>query len=168
MDTNTFYNEALKNKIIVDRSDIHNVTFSRLKIMRAPITSDDDDDFKYVQNMIDKGTPIDLELFHLETDEGRPESGFYIASCIRSLDQSAAIYFRHLDTEKQLSFQLKFSKEGSVSDSNSSSVSPDFNNLAYGGYTQWCGKWRGRRRRWRVCTGEDCGKGHGICFIYRF
>jgi len=168
MNSKIFCKEATKYNLVIDSNDLRTSSLGGLKLTRAGLVSVDDDDFPLVREMFEKEEPIDLELLHLEFQDYSQESGFYIAQYKRLLDRSATISFRRLDTGKVLPFQLKFGLDGSISGSGSSSVGQDFNDLAFGGYTNWCGRWRGRRRRWRVCTGEDCGSGHGLCFQYRF
>ena len=129
MDAEKFCNEAKKYDLIVDPNDTRISFFGQLKIIKAGLTSDDDDSFQHIHDMIKKGTPIDLELIHLDSDEKRPQSGFYVAEYSRSSDQSATINFRRLDTSERLPFRLTFGADGSLSGDGSSRRRPRFQQL---------------------------------------
>lgn len=167
MDIEYFLKKAQAGAINVAREDIAQVAIGNIKSLRSRIVSTEEEDTLELSEVLEKGCPIPLELVHLETAGDRPRTGFYVVELLNASQKTSSIVFRNIESGEILDYRLIFNYEGGISSDGASAFDPDFNNFAYSNYVNWCGRWRGRRRLWRVCTGEDCALGYGICFQRR-
>jgi hypothetical protein len=167
MDIRYFASKAKTSAINIAEDDIVQITVGSIKSMRSRIVSAGDEDSLELSEILESGCAIPLEFVHLETPGDRPKAGFYVVELLNASQQTSSIAFRDIETGEMLEYRLIFNQEGGISSDGAQTVDPDFNNFAYSSYVNWCGRWRGRRRLWRVCTGEDCALGYGICFQRR-
>ena len=167
MDIKYFASKAKTSAINIAEDDIVQITVGSIKSMRSRIVSAGDEDSLELSELLESGCAIPLEFVHLETAGDRPKAGFYVVELLNASQQTSSIAFRDIETGEMLEYRLIFNQEGGISSDGAQTVDPDFNNFAYSSYVNWCGRWRGRRRLWRVCTGEDCALGYGICFQRR-
>ncbi|PTR10750.1 hypothetical protein C8R32_101280 [Nitrosospira sp. Nsp5] len=167
MDIEYFLKKAQASAINIAREDIAQVAIGNIKSLRSRIVSTEEEDTLELSEVLEKGCPIPLELVYLETTGDRPRTGFYVVELLNASQKTSSIVFRNIESGKILDYRLIFNHEGGISSDGASAFDPDFNNFAYSNYVNWCGRWRGRRRLWRVCTGEDCALGYGICFQRR-
>lgn len=167
MDIKYFASKAKTSAINIAQDDIVQITVGSIKSMRSRIVSAGDEDSLELSEILESGCAIPLEFVHLETAGDRPKAGFYVVELLNASQQTSSIAFRDIETGEMLEYRLIFNQEGGISSDGAQTVDPDFNNFAYSSYVNWCGRWRGRRRLWRVCTGEDCALGYGICFQRR-
>lgn len=167
MDIRYFVNKAKTSAISIAENDIVQITVGSIKSLRSRIVSAEDEDSLELSEILESGCAIPLEFVHLETPGDRPKTGFYVVELLNASQQTSSIAFRDVETGEMLGYRLTFNHEGGISSDGAPTVDPDFNNFAYSNYVNWCGRWRGRRRLWRVCTGEDCALGYGICFQRR-
>jgi hypothetical protein len=167
MDIKYFASKAKTSAINIAEDDIVQITVGSIKSMRSRIVSAGDEDSLELSELLDSGCAIPLEFVHLETPGDRPKAGFYVVELLNASQPTSSIAFRSIESGETLGYRLIFNQEGGISSDGAPTVDPDFNNFAYSNYVNWCGRWRGRRRLWRVCTGEDCALGYGICFQRR-
>lgn len=167
MDIEYFLKKAQASAINIAREDIAQVAIGNIKSLRSRIVSTEEEDTLELSEVLEKGCPIPLELVYLETTGDRPRTGFYAVELLNASQKTSSIVFRNIESREILDYRLIFNHEGGISSDGASAFDPDFNNFAYSNYVNWCGRWRGRRRLWRVCTGEDCALGYGICFQRR-
>lgn len=167
MDIEYFLKKAKASSINVSQDDIVQIAIGGIKSLRSRIVSAVDVDSLELSEILEKGCPIALEFVYLETTGDRPRTGFYVVELLNAPERISNIVFRNIETGETLDYRLIFDREGGISSDGASGFDPDFNNFAYSNYVNWCGRWRGRRRLWRVCTGEDCALGYGICFQRR-
>lgn len=167
MDIEYFLKKAQASAINIAREDIAQVAIGNIKSLRSRIVSTEEEDALELSEILEKGCSIPLELVYLETAGDRPRAGFYVVELLNASQKTSSIAFRNIETGEILDYRLIFNHEGGISSDGASAFDPDFNNFAYSNYVNWCGRWRGRRRLWRVCTGEDCALGYGICFQRR-
>lgn len=167
MDIEYFLKKAEASAINIAREDIAQVAIGNIKSLRSRIVSTEEEDTLELSEVLEKGCPIPLELVYLETTGDRPRTGFYVVELLNASQKTSSIAFRNIESGEILDYRLIFNHEGGISSDGASAFDPDFNNFAYSNYVNWCGRWRGRRRLWRVCTGEDCALGYGICFQRR-
>ena len=167
MDIKYFVSKAKTSAINIAEDDVVQITVGSIKSMRSRIVSAGDEDSLELSEILESGCAIPLEFVHLETPGDRPKAGFYVVELLNASQQTSSIAFRDIETGEMLEYRLIFNQEGGISSDGAQTVDPDFNNFAYSSYVNWCGRWRGRRRLWRVCTGEDCALGYGICFQRR-
>jgi hypothetical protein len=167
MDIEYFLKKAQASAINIAREDIAQVAIGNIKSLRSRIVSTEEEDTLELSEVLEKGCPIPLELVYLETTGYRPRTGFYVVELLNASQKTSSIAFRNIESGEILDYRLIFNHEGGISSDGASAFDPDFNNFAYSNYVNWCGRWRGRRRLWRVCTGEDCALGYGICFQRR-
>lgn len=167
MDIEYFLKKAQASAINIAKEDIAQVAIGNIKSLRSRIVSTEEEDTLELSEVLEKGCPIPLELVYLETTRDRPRTGFYVVELLNASQKTSSIAFRNIESGEILDYRLIFNHEGGISSDGASAFDPDFNNFAYSNYVNWCGRWRGRRRLWRVCTGEDCALGYGICFQRR-
>jgi hypothetical protein len=167
MDIEYFLKKAQAGAINVAREDIAQVTIGNIKSLRSRIVSTEEEDALELSDILEKGCSIPLEFVYLEIAGDRPRTGFYVVELLNASQKTSSIAFRNIESGEILDYRLIFNHEGGISSDGASAFDPDFNNFAYSNYVNWCGRWRGRRRLWRVCTGEDCALGYGICFQRR-
>lgn len=167
MDIEYFIKKAQTSAINVAKDDIVQIAVGGIKSLRSRIVSAADEDSLELSEILEKGCSIPLEFVYLETPGDRPQTGFYVVELLNASEPISSIAFRNIETGKTLEYRLIFNHEGGISSDGAQAFDPDFNNFAYSNYVNWCGRWRGRRRLWRVCTGEDCALGYGICFQRR-
>lgn len=167
MDIEYFLEKARRSAINVSCEDVVQVAIGGIKSLRSRIVSAADVDSLELSEILEKGCPIPLEFVYLETAGDRPRTGFYVVELLDASKRTSNIAFRNIETGETLDYRLVFKDEGGISSDGASAFDPDFNNFAYSNYVNWCGRWRGRRKLWRVCTGEDCALGYGICFQRR-
>jgi hypothetical protein len=167
MDIEYFLKKAKASSINVSQDDIVQIAIGSIKSLRSRIVSAVDEDSLELSEILEKGCPIPLEFVYLETKGDRPRTGFYVVELLDASKRTSNIAFRNIETGETLDYRLVFNDEGGISSDGASAFDPDFNNFAYSNYVNWCGRWRGRRRLWRVCTGEDCALSYGICFQRR-
>ena len=167
MDIKYFVSKAKTSAINIAEDDVVQITVGSIKSMRSRIVSAGDEDSRELSEILQTGWAIPLEFVHLETPGDRPKAGFYVVELLNASQPTSSIAFRDIETGEMLEYRLIFNQEGGISSDGAQTVDPDFNNFAYSSYVNWCGRWRGRRRLWRVCTGEDCALGYGICFQRR-
>ena len=167
MDIEYFLKKAKTSAIDIAQDDIVQIAIGGIKSLRSRIVSTVDEESQELSEILESGCSIPLEFLYLETTGDRPRTGFYVVELLNASKQISSIAFRNIETGKMLEYRLIFNHEGGISSDGASAFDPDFNNFAYSNYVNWCGRWRGRRGLWRVCTGENCALGYGICFQRR-
>jgi hypothetical protein len=109
--------------------------------------------------------PIPLEILYFEPKDSKEIGTFYISELTMSTKNEGTIGFKECKEGSRLMQQLAFSEKG-ISIVGEEPSNAEFNDFVFQNYSEWCGRWhRGLGgRRWRMCTGLDCGAGLAICF----
>jgi hypothetical protein len=150
--------EAQARNIVVDPCDIEKFKTSDIEAMLAPVVVDGDDEFKE-EDLFKKGASVPADLIHLETQSNNPPSGIYMSELLLESERTARLLIKDINTGQRLAYQLVFNAERGIRAEGESTVDRSFDDFVFQQYTHWCGKWHGKNRKWRVCTGKDCSDG---------
>ena len=125
-------------------------------------TSDDSIETIPITSFLTAGESLTLEILDIETENQSSFEKLYKSEIeMISKDEVAIILKDDKNCDKDI-VSLVFKSDGTSGIGQS--YEPEINDFVIRNYTDWCGRWRGRRRMWRICTGSDCGEGIAICF----